>query len=284
MILWGAICALSLLAIAYVMRPLLSAQDAASEAASSLSVYKSQLREVDADLARGLISAGEADSARLEIKRRILNAGSSEEPEGRSRLPLSVTLAGGLACFALSFGLYLHLGRPALPGQPYSLRAEQDAVTKAIGSELETMIAKLQAHLDANPDDIEGLKAMGWAQMRVGAPDKAVAALKQAADLAPKDVQVLAMYGELLVDVARGKVSDEASSLFDRVLALDASDPRGRYYRALRQSQTGQEAVALDAWIALIKDSPKDAEWLPQIREQARTLAVKLKRDPKSVP
>lgn len=284
MILWGAICALSLLAIAYVMRPLLSSQDASAAATSSLAVYKSQLREVEADLARGLISASEAEAARLEIKRRILNEEQTPQTVGRARLPLAVTLSGGLVCLVLSFAIYLHLGRPTLPGQPYSLRAEQDAVTQAVGSELESMIAKLQAHLDANPDDIEGLKAMGWAQMRVGAPEKAVAALKQAADRAPKDVQVLSMYGELLVDIARGKVSDEASGLFDRVLAIDASDPRGRYYKALRQSQTGQENEALDAWIALIKDSPKDAEWLPQIRTQARALAVKLKRDPESVP
>jgi hypothetical protein len=37
-------------------------------------------------------------------------------------------------------------------------------------------------------------------------------------------------------------------------------------------------------WIELIKDSPKDAEWLPQIRKQARDLALKLKIDPKTVP
>jgi cytochrome c-type biogenesis protein CcmH len=284
MILWGVICALSLLAIAYVMRPLVAQREDASRASSSLGVYRSQLSEVDADLARGIISASEADAARLEIKRRILHAGQLSEVTQATRLPLPVMIAGGGLCLALSIGLYLHLGRPSLPGQPYSLRTEQTAVANAVTSELEAMIAKLQSHLDANPGDIEGLKAMGWAQMRVGAPDKAVAALRQAATLAPKDVQVLATYGELLVDIARGKVSDEASGLFERVLALDASDPRGRYYRALRQSQTGEETAALDGWIALINDSPKDAEWLPQVRAQAQALALKLKRDPKVVP
>ncbi len=284
MILWGAICALSLLAIAYVMRPLMAQNEDASRASSSLGVYKSQLGEVDADLARGIISVSEAEAARLEIKRRILNAGQPGTQTQAARLPLTVMMAGGLACLALSIGLYLHLGRPSLPGQPYSLRAEQAAVANSVTSQLQEMITKLQSHLDANPGDIEGLKAMGWAQMRAGAPDKAVAALRQAATLAPKDVQVLATYGELLVDIARGKVSDEASQIFDRVLMLDAADPRGRYYKALRQSQTGEEAAALEGWIGLIEDSPKDAEWLPQIRAQAQALALKLKRDPKSVP
>jgi len=284
MILWGAICALSLLAIAYVMRPLVAQNEDAAGASSSLGVYKSQLGEVDADLARGIISVSEAEAARLEIKRRILNAGQPGTQTRTARLPLTVMMAGGFVCLALSMGLYLLLGRPSLPSQPYSLRNEQAAVANSVTSQLQEMITKLQSHLDANPGDIESLRAMGWAQMRVGAPDKAVAALRQAATLAPKDVQVLATFGELLVDISRGKVSDEAYQIFERVLALDAADPRGRYYRALRQSQTGEEAAAVEGWIALIKDSAKDAEWLPQIRAQAQALALKLKRDPKSVP
>jgi len=284
MILWGTIAILSVLAIIYVMWPLLSAQGEVSEAQTSLSVYRSQLAEVDADLARGIISPAEADAARIEIKRRILGTAQARDEAHEGRLPLPVTIVGGLVSLALSFGLYLHLGSPALPGKPYHLSAEQEALTKAVVSEFDAMMAKLESHLEANPDDVEGLKAMGWAQMRAGKPEKAIGALKRAVGLAPKDMQLLALYGETLVEAAAGKVSDEALDAFNRVLAANAKDPRALYYKGLRLSQTGEQKAALDMWIELIKDSPKDAEWLPQIRKQAQDLALKLKIDPKTVP
>lgn len=284
MILWGAIAILSVLAILYVMRPLLSAQEGAGEAATSLGVYKSQLAEVDADLARGFISAAEADAARLEIKRRILGSDKVVDAVAGDRLPLPATAVGALLCLAMAIGLYLHLGQPSLPGRPYSVAAEKAALSQAVDTEFDAMLAKLEAHLKANPEDIDALKAMGWAQMRAGAPDKAIAALKKATQLAPQDLQVLALYGETLVEAARGKVSEEALAVFEQVLAADARDPRALYYKGLRLSQTGAQKEALDLWIGLIKDSPKDAEWLPQIRKQAQDLALKLKVDPKTVP
>jgi len=284
MILWGAIAILSVLAIIYVMRPLVSAQGDVAESATSLSVYRSQLAEVDADLARGIISPSEADAARIEIKRRILGSGKMTDTAHDGRLPLPVSIAGAAVCLALAIGLYLHLGRPSLPGQPYTLKAEQEALSKAVVSEFDAMLAKLEAHLEANPDDVEALKAMGWAQMRAGKPEKAIPALRKAVGLAPKDGQQLALFGETLVEAAAGKVSDEAMDAFNRVLAIDAKDPRGRYYKGLRLSQSGEQKAALDLWILLIKDSPKDAEWLPQVRKQAQDLALKLKIDPKTVP
>lgn len=284
MILWGAIAILSVLAIMYVMWPLLSAQGQAPEAQTSLSVYRSQLAEVDADLARGIISEAEADAARIEIKRRILGTQKASDAAHEGRLPLAFTVTGALVCLALSIGLYLDLGSPSLPGRPYSQKAEQEALSKAVVSEFDGMLAKLESHLEDNPDDVEALKAMGWAQMRAGKPDKAIAALKRAVGLAPKDMQLLALYGETLVEAASGKVGDEALDAFNRVLAMNAQEPRALYYKGLRLSQTGEPKAALDMWIELIKDSPKDAEWLPQIRKQARDLALKLKIDPKTVP
>lgn len=284
MILWGTIAILSVLAIIYVMRPLLSGSQEISEAASSLSVYRSQLAEVDADLARGLISEAEADAARIEIKRRILGSEKSTTAGSDARLSLSVTTLGAGLCLMLAVGLYLHLGRPSLPGQPYNVQAEQKALSQAMVSEFDGMLAKLEAHLKANPDDVEALKAMGWAQMRAGKPENAIAALKRAVGLAPKDMQLLALFGETLVEAASGKVSAEALDAFNRVLAADAKDPRALYYKGLHLSQTGSQKAALDLWVQLIKDSPKDAEWLPQIRKQAQDLALKLKIDPKTVP
>jgi cytochrome c-type biogenesis protein CcmH len=52
-------------------------------------VYRDQLRELDRDIARGVITPTEADAARLEIQRRLLAADKQPAPPPRlSRSPV----------------------------------------------------------------------------------------------------------------------------------------------------------------------------------------------------
>lgn len=281
---WLLIMALAALSTWFVLRPLMDATTGHDATSSSLEVYRSQLTEIDADLARGLISTAEADAARIEIKRRILNLEASSETGPARQVSRPIAIGGTLACVGLSIFLYAQLGRPSLPGHPYSLREEQAAVSDAATTELEAMVAKLTSHLATTPDDLQGWKALGWAHMRAGRAADGVAAFKRAAELSPKDASVLSMYGEALVEQQAGKVSPEALAVFEQVLSIEPADPRGRYYRGLQLMQAGKLREALDIWIAVIKDSPPDAEWLPSIREQARQLAVQLKLAPEAVP
>ena len=86
-------------------------------------VYRDQLQELDRDIARGLITAAEAEAARLEIQRRLLAADQSCRRRRRGcraarcwRLVVFVVIAAG------SVGSYLWLGAPGLPDEPFSAR------------------------------------------------------------------------------------------------------------------------------------------------------------------
>ena len=80
-------------------------------------VYRDQLRELDHDVARGLISPDAVESSRLEIQRRLLAAGCAPEaPEqerpGRSpiaALTVALFVAGG------ALGVYYYLGSAGTP-------------------------------------------------------------------------------------------------------------------------------------------------------------------------
>ena len=50
-----------------------------------MQVHRDQLREVDADLARGVLSEAEADATRIEVSRRLLAAAAEEAVEARCR-------------------------------------------------------------------------------------------------------------------------------------------------------------------------------------------------------
>ena len=60
---------------------------APGRAAFDQAVYRDQLRELDRDIARGLITEAEAQGARLEIQRRLLGAAGPEEPSPATDAP-----------------------------------------------------------------------------------------------------------------------------------------------------------------------------------------------------
>ncbi len=142
--------------------------------------------------------------------------------------------------------------------------------------DVNTMITRLADRLAKNPNDGDGFRMLGWSYLMTGHPDKAIEPYKRAMVLLPGKPIVEAGYGEALVGVAAGKVTDEAKALFDRAIKSDPSEPRARFFEAMWQAQHGDERGALDKWIALANDSPADASWQPDLRKQIDTTAAKL--------
>src|SRR5713101_3301599 len=120
----------------------------ASRDAYNLAVYRDQLAEVERDLARGLLSAEQADAARTEIGRRILALTPGDGATGAgSGAMITATLAILLPVAAGM--LYWRLGSPALPDQPF---AERGAGTKPVAGDaghidIREALARLAANL-----------------------------------------------------------------------------------------------------------------------------------------
>jgi cytochrome c-type biogenesis protein CcmH len=270
-----------------LLRPLLRPTAAINDARTSeLAVYRDQLRELETDLARGIISASEADAARNEIKRKMLAVApapnASRDPKRATRLTI-VTVGAGIP--VLSLGLYLSVGRPDLPDKQFSpaqAAAQQQAAQVA---DIETMAARLAEHLKKNPSDPQGWRMLGLAYANLDRAADAAKALEHAVALDGSNADLLAQYGEALVRVADGLVTPEAQGIFQRTLAIDPKEPRARFYRGLSLEQQNKPEEALAAWVSLLRDAEAGAEWMPAVRQRATELAVKLKLDPaKEIP
>src|SRR5881227_3465941 len=112
MALWFVLGLMTLVAAFAVLWPLSRAAPHDAEA-SEIAIYRDQLAEVDRDLANGVIASGEAEAARLEVSRRLLNASRLQEPpalsaSATSRRAIAVTAL--IALPLLSATLYLHYG------------------------------------------------------------------------------------------------------------------------------------------------------------------------------
>ena len=90
------------------------------------------------------------------------------------------------------------------------------------------------------------------------------------------DAELQSLYGEALTADADGQVTPTAQSAFAEALALEAKEPRARYYTALAQVQAGHLDAALSQWVALENDSPADAPWRGVLAGQIEATAKQL--------
>ena len=284
---WIVFSGLLAVALFLLLRPLMRPAATINDARTSeLAVYRDQLRELDSDVARGIISASEADAARNELKRKMLAVAPSPKmaraPQSAARLTV-IAVGAGLPVLAL--GLYLSVGRPDLPDKQFSpaqAAAQQQAAQIA---DIETMTARLAQHLKSNPNDPQGWRMLGVAYANLDRAADATKAFERAVSLDGRNADLLAQYGESLVRAARGVVTTEAEEVFQRTLAIDPKEPRALFYRGISLEQQSKPREALAAWVSLLRDAEPGAEWMPAVRQRAIELAVKLKLDPeKEVP
>ena len=223
-------------------------------------VFRDQLAELDRDLERGVIGPAEAEAARNEISRRIIQAAEQPRHKHVGTAPAAVLL-GVLIVPLVALPLYLRAGSPELPDVPLSLRmAEAEAK-----GDYEALVVKVEQHLAQNPDDLDGWKVLAPAYRRGSRWGDAVEAHRNIVRLSPPDAMNLADYAEAMVMAGQGMVSAEAHDLFAKALALDPKLPKARFFDALALKQEGKVEEAKAAFEAFLKDTPEDAPWRPML-------------------
>ncbi len=231
-----------------------------SQRGQAMAIYRDQLSEVDRDLDRGVIAESEAAAARTEIARRLIRAGgeaASDGGTGRERARrVAIIVAIGMPIAALAF--YLVIGSPQLPGEPLAARLSAPPDKQ----DLPTLVARIEAHLVANPDDGQGWEVLAPVYMRLRRYDDAVKAYGNAARLLGATAQREADLGEAMVSASGGLVTAKARAAFEQAAKLDASAVRPRFYLAVALGQEGKTADAVAAWKALLDGAPDNAPWV----------------------
>lgn len=291
MTLWIILAAMILVAVAGLVIPALRASPpTATRADYDLTVYRDQMRELKADVARGVLTPEEEESARTEISRRMIAAGASAEevhgadgPEKSqpriARIAVAVLLI--LAVPVVATPIYLLTGSPDTPGQPFASRTDIRITDEpAMPEGFEDGIARLVARLQEKPDDLEGWIMLGRALMVVQRHGAAADALRRATALSPRNSQAQSLLGEAIVFAASGTVTPPALRAFEAANAADPQNIAARFYRAVERAQAGEVQEAFDAWLVLVAESRADAPWIPDLRarleEAARILDVDL--------
>lgn len=269
-----------------------------------LAVYKDQLKEVDRDRERGLLSDEEAAAARLEIERRILATAPVEQAPvtakgkkakdrkaakaaGPAPLSASARVAGIASLVIVPAGalaFYIYLGTPGMPDQPHAERmAQRMDMDQRAADEMVQLTEDLAARLEAEPNNPQGWAMLGRSYSALGRYDAALRAFRQAVERGQTDPETWAALGEAHVASQQGTVTPQAAVAFRNALRKSRQDPRSRYYMGLFQLQQGAPRTAIAIWRDLEAESPADAPWMPMIQDAIRQTAMQNSIPPISV-
>lgn len=248
------------------------AAEGAERSAYDLAVYRDQLAELERDLGRGLIGAGEAAAARSEIARRMLAAdksgGAARQVPPRMPWP---ALGAAVALPLLALVFYARVGQPDMPAQPARERAASpaDLPPEQQAQMIRGMVESLAARLATNPDDLPGWRRLARSYRVLGEVDKAREAAAQAARLAPEDIEVLAELAEL--HSPAGPEAELSPVLIDtlrRMLKIQPDHVQALFFIGLDAMRGGDVAAARAHWERLLKVIPADSAAAVAIRKQ----------------
>ncbi len=300
MIFWITASALALATLAILALAVLRRRDADEHPASfDLRVYRDQLKEVDRDLARGLINQGDAERSRTEISRRILAADAqigesaqSGADDGRASVPLIAALA--IVLVGGSLLGYRLLGAPGYGDKPLLERlaqAQERMDSRPSQAELESLLPpsppitpspeflelmdQLRDRVAANPEDVQGLELLAQNEESLGNYRAAYQAQVKVIRLKGKYASALdyTVLANMMISAAQGPVSPEAQEALRRALELKPQDPLARYFWGLLMLQNDRPDLTFRIWEDVLRVSPPNAPWIGAIRSQIKDLA-----------
>lgn len=282
MLLFVILGAITVAALVFLVPPLLRRpRENAPRAAFDLEIYRDQLAELERDVARGVITAEEATTARIEIERRVLAAAApeaSEPPAAPATASIAVAFSVVAALPLIAGSLYLWLGSPGLESEPFAARAPEGGADdrQVAVDDIESMVARLAERLRSEPDDLEGWMMLARSYRVLERYDEAIGALRHAARLTGDDPGVVALIGEYHVMAAGGIVTPQAIGFFESALAADPNQAVPRFYLGLARAQAGDLRGALDDWVALARESPAGAPYMASLKERIDAVAGEL--------
>lgn len=300
MILWLVMTAMIAIAAVFVSAPFIRRHERRRLAGADLAIYGDQLEEVEREASLGLIDAEQAESARIEIKRRMLAA---HEDGGASKPGLSsgersfaavavaaIVVLGSISLFALTgdfepapaatrietpipfASAKVAGGQSEIPAaKPTATAAQTTSSNKAAQTTLppvDELIQRILVRLQRNPKDVQGWRMLGWSYFGIERFSESAEAYARAIELEPNSTEFRNGRTEALIRAANEVVTGEAKKAIEETLEIDPKDPRARYLQGLAIEQAGDKASAQAKWKQLLSElDPKDA-WTKELQRK----------------
>jgi cytochrome c-type biogenesis protein CcmH len=245
-------------------------------AAISSEIFRQELEELDGEAARGEIPAEDAQSAREEMRRRLVDQTRAQAPgEAPRRHARLVALVIALAIPLVAALLYLAVGKPeAMDEQP-----APDAVAEG------DYVARLQTHLARQPRDGRGWVLLARAQVERNEFKAATDAYQKALTVSEKiakDPGVLCEYADALGMAQGGRLAGKPAELVAQALSINPKHPAALEMAGSAAYEEGRYGDAARYWKELLSGltpgGERHAELSAAVARAERKAAVSLPR------
>ncbi len=273
MLLWVAFAVLTGGVLAFVLAPLIrpARPTAASSGEHAVAVYRDQLKELDAEQARGVLGPAEAEAARLEISRRLLAAAGDAtqpgDPGFRALLEsrhATYSLLAAVAVAVVTVGLYILYGSiAAIPTDAQRAAAREQAA-------ISRLVAQVEDRLRTVPTDGKGWDVIAPVYLKLGRFQDAADAYTKALSLLGETSARLAGLAESSMLAAGGVVTPEARSAYEKLAKLDPLRIEPRFWLAMAKEQAGDLEAALAEYKAILGASPENAPYRTHLEARVR--------------
>ena len=276
---WLIAFALVVATLAVLVVPLLRrapARTRPAEADAATAIYRDQSRQLDEDVAAGVISADERERAHEEIVARLgdeLAVPPAPTPEASPHAAWIAAIVIVALLPATALLAYLALGNSqALDAGIARQRASEP--------EIVAMVEKLAERMKAKPDDPKGWLLLGRSMGALQRFKESADAYAQAAARLPNDADVLADWADAQAMAQGRTLAGKPTDLIGRALAIDPKHPKALALAASAAMERRDDATAVRHWNALLATLPPDSEQARDVRETIAQLGGKAATPP----
>jgi len=277
---WVLATLMTAVALAFVLVPLLRTHRPAAPSVrdANLDVLRGQRREIEADVASGVLPADARDEALAELVARAqadLPADATCAPRIERRPWIAAGLVA-LALPALTFGVYLAVGTPGASDAKNVARQESPPHDDP---QILAMVENLAKKVRERPDDVQGWSLLARSMAALGRFQEAADAYAHLAKLTPGDPQVLADYADALGMAQGRRLAGKPYELVKAALAIDPKHRKSLALAGTAAMDAGDFTGALRYWQTLAAELPPgsdDAQQVANIMEEVRQRAVAL--------
>jgi cytochrome c-type biogenesis protein CcmH len=268
---WTLAGLMTLLALAFVLVPLLRARAPKGPSAleANLEALRGQRRELEADIAAGVVASDAREQVLDELVRRADEDLAADPPAlvAERGKPWIAAAIVAVVIPALAFGLYFALGSPLAADPRLASAGNMDQKS------VEELIDRLAIKVKERPDDARGWALLARSTAALGRFEESARAFEHLARLVPDDAQVLADYADALGMAQGQKLAGKPFELTQKALQLEPANKKALALAATAAMEMGRNAEAISYWerlAALVTPGSDDEKEVRQVIAELR--------------
>jgi cytochrome c-type biogenesis protein CcmH len=217
---------------------------------ANLAIFRDQLAELEREKSEGSLAESDFEQAKRELQRRLLEevepdtGATTSGTHGPSR-KLAVAILVLMPVLAvLGYGML---------GNPNALDPTRTAAPQQMTAEqINDMVAKLAARMEANPDNMQGWLMLARSYKTMGRYAEAAEAYGKAEKVINDDPELLASYAETLAMATGNGLTGKPSQLVERALKIDPQHPHSLFLAGAAAMEAGNNKKGIAYWEALL--------------------------------